>query len=96
MGRTLGTSSAQYVKFSRAFIIVVCLYIKSLHFKSVLEVYQFARDAAVAEGWLMAQESYLTSHELGVSVCSNKKICRVNYLFTYLKIRFYWIFSAND
>lgn len=33
----------------------------------VLEVYQFARDAAVAEGWLMAQESYLTSHELGVS-----------------------------
>ena len=33
----------------------------------VLEVYQFARDAAVAEGWLMAQESYLMSHELGVS-----------------------------
>lgn len=32
----------------------------------VLEVYQFARDAAVAEGWLMAQESYLMSHELGV------------------------------
>ena len=36
---------------------------------TVLEVYQFARDAAVAEGWLMAQENYLTSHELGVSCC---------------------------
>jgi spectrin beta len=35
---------------------------------TVLEVYQFARDAAVAEGWLMAQEPYLVSHDLGVSV----------------------------
>lgn len=34
---------------------------------SVLEVYQFARDASVAEQWLMAQEPYLTSTELGVS-----------------------------
>ena len=34
---------------------------------SVLEVYQFARDASVAEQWLMAQEPYLTSAELGVS-----------------------------
>jgi len=33
---------------------------------TVLEVYQFARDAAVAEGWLIAQESYLISPELGV------------------------------
>lgn len=33
----------------------------------VLEVYQFARDAAVAEGWLIAQEPYLLSQELGVS-----------------------------
>lgn len=46
-----------------------CFYIfLTVHFCSpVLEVYQFARDAAVAEGWLMAQESYLTSSELGVS-----------------------------
>ena len=35
---------------------------------AVLEVYQFARDAAVAEGWLVTQENYLTSHELGVSI----------------------------
>ena len=35
---------------------------------SVLEVYQFARDAAVAEAWLIAQEPYLMSQELGVSV----------------------------
>lgn len=40
-------------------------------FITVLEVYQFARDAAVAEGWLMTQENYLTSHELGVR-CFNK------------------------
>jgi hypothetical protein len=29
-------------------------------------VYQFARDAAVAEAWLIAQEPYLMSQELGV------------------------------
>ncbi|WAR19671.1 SPTCB-like protein [Mya arenaria] len=31
----------------------------------ILEVYQFARDAAVAEAWLMAQEPYLMNQELG-------------------------------
>jgi len=36
-------------------------------FIAVLEVYQFARDAAVAEAWLIAQEPYLMSQELGVS-----------------------------
>lgn len=36
-------------------------------FVAVLEVYQFARDAAVAEAWLIAQEPYLMSQELGVS-----------------------------
>lgn len=34
----------------------------------VLEVYQFARDAAVAEAWLIAQEPYLMSQELGVRI----------------------------
>merc|ERR1712071_8927 len=38
------------------------------HLQLILEVYQFARDAAVAEGWLMAQENYLTSHELGHTI----------------------------
>ncbi|XP_032787983.2 spectrin beta chain isoform X7 [Daphnia magna] len=38
------------------------------HLQLILEVYQFARDAAVAEGWLMAQESYLMSHELGHTI----------------------------
>ena len=33
---------------------------------SVLEVYQFARDAAVAEAWLIAQEPYLQNMDLGV------------------------------
>lgn len=37
-------------------------------FVTVLEVYQFARDAAVAEAWLMAQEPYLMSTEFGVSI----------------------------
>ncbi|CAF4169603.1 unnamed protein product, partial [Rotaria sp. Silwood2] len=31
----------------------------------ILEVYQFARDASIAETWLIAQESYLTNEELG-------------------------------
>ena len=35
----------------------------------VLEVYQFARDAAVAEAWLMAHEPYLSSQEYGVCSC---------------------------
>lgn len=35
---------------------------------TVLEVYQFARDAAVAEAWLIAQEPYLMSSELGHTI----------------------------
>lgn len=31
----------------------------------LLEVYQFARDAEVADAWLMAQEPYLASKDLG-------------------------------
>ncbi|XP_039294197.1 spectrin beta chain isoform X2 [Nilaparvata lugens] len=34
----------------------------------ILEVYQFARDAAVAEAWLVAQEPYLMSSELGHTI----------------------------
>jgi spectrin beta len=34
----------------------------------ILEVYQFARDAAIAETWLIAQESYLNNDELGDTV----------------------------
>jgi hypothetical protein len=37
-------------------------------FLLVLEVYQFARDAAVAEAWLIAQEPYLMSQELGHTI----------------------------
>lgn len=35
---------------------------------TVLEVYQFARDAAVAEAWLIAQEPYLMSTDLGHTI----------------------------
>jgi len=34
----------------------------------ILEVYQFARDAAVAEAWLIAQDPYLKSEEFGHSI----------------------------
>lgn len=37
-------------------------------FIAVLEVYQFARDAAVAEAWLVAHEPYLNSRDYGVSL----------------------------
>merc|ERR1719397_1218934 len=35
------------------------------HLQLILEVYQFARDAAVAEAWLIAQDPYLKSDEFG-------------------------------
>lgn len=38
------------------------------HLEMILEVYQFARDAAVAEAWLAAQEPYLLNQELGHSL----------------------------
>ena len=38
------------------------------HLQLILEVYQFARDAAVAEAWLIAQDPYLKSEDLGVSM----------------------------
>lgn len=38
------------------------------HLKIILEVYQFARSAAVAEAWLVAQDPYLLSTELGHTI----------------------------
>jgi len=38
------------------------------HLQLILEVYQFARDAAVAEAWLVAQEPYLLSQDLGYTI----------------------------
>ncbi|XP_076464437.1 spectrin beta chain-like isoform X2 [Babylonia areolata] len=35
------------------------------HLQLILEVYQFARDAAVAEAWLVAQEQYFLNQDLG-------------------------------
>jgi hypothetical protein len=46
------------------------------HLQLILEVYQFARDAAVAEAWLIAQDPYLKSEELGVSETIYFKINR--------------------
>uniref|UniRef100_H3DPL3 Spectrin beta chain n=1 Tax=Tetraodon nigroviridis TaxID=99883 RepID=H3DPL3_TETNG len=42
----------------------------------LLEVCQFARDASVAEAWLIAQEPYVTSRELGFSVHQVDKLLR--------------------
>ncbi|UYV71261.1 SPTBN1 [Cordylochernes scorpioides] len=38
------------------------------HLRLILEVYQFSKDAAVAEAWLIAQEPYLLSQELGHTI----------------------------
>merc|ERR1711874_583402 len=38
------------------------------HLQLILEVYQFARDADVAEAWLIAQDPYLKSDEFGQSI----------------------------
>merc|ERR1712142_303034 len=38
------------------------------HLQLILEVYQFARDAAVAEAWLIAQDPHLKSEEFGHSI----------------------------
>lgn len=38
------------------------------HLEIILEVYQFARDAAIAEAWLVAQQPYLLSTELGHTI----------------------------
>ena len=52
------------------------MYIYCVMYFAVLEVYQFARDASVAEAWLMAHEPYLNSQEYGV--CSHRSILQVH------------------
>lgn len=42
----------------------------------VLEVCQFARDASVAEAWLVAQEPYVTSRDLGYTVDEVEKLLK--------------------
>lgn len=42
----------------------------------VLEVCQFARDASVAEAWLIAQEPYVTSKDLGFTVDEVEKLLK--------------------
>lgn len=60
----MGKSSTKLV--SSTIMILYIMVILNVGF-IVLEVYQFARDAAVAEAWLLAQEPYIMSLELGVS-----------------------------
>lgn len=43
---------------------------------SVLEVHQFAQEAAVAESWLSSQETFLFSQELGASVDEVEQLIR--------------------
>lgn len=45
-------------------------------FHSVLEVHQFSRDASVAEAWLLGQEPYLSSREIGQSVDEVEKLIK--------------------
>lgn len=43
---------------------------------TVLEVHQFSRDAGVAEAWLLGQEPYLSSREMGQSVDEVEKLIK--------------------
>lgn len=43
---------------------------------TVLEVHQFSRDAGVAESWLLGQEPYLSSREMGQSVDEVEKLIK--------------------
>ncbi|XP_056623301.1 spectrin beta chain, erythrocytic isoform X1 [Triplophysa dalaica] len=45
-------------------------------FRLLLEVCQFARDASVAEAWLVAQEPYVASKDLGETVDEVEKLLR--------------------
>ncbi|XP_031734056.1 spectrin beta chain, non-erythrocytic 1-like isoform X2 [Anarrhichthys ocellatus] len=42
----------------------------------ILEVHQFSRDAGVAESWLLGQEPYLSSREMGQSVDEVEKLIK--------------------
>uniref|UniRef100_A0A1A8DXH2 Spectrin beta chain n=1 Tax=Nothobranchius kadleci TaxID=1051664 RepID=A0A1A8DXH2_NOTKA len=42
----------------------------------ILEVHQFSRDAGVAEAWLLGQEPYLSSREVGQSVDEVEKLIK--------------------
>uniref|UniRef100_A0A673C022 Spectrin beta chain n=1 Tax=Sphaeramia orbicularis TaxID=375764 RepID=A0A673C022_9TELE len=42
----------------------------------ILEVHQFSRDAGVAEAWLLGQEPYLSSREMGHSVDEVEKLIK--------------------
>lgn len=56
----------------RAFFFVMpCLLLSP-----VLEVHQFAQEAAVAEAWLSAQEPLISSRELGTSVDEVEQLIR--------------------
>lgn len=41
-----------------------------------MEVHQFSRDASVAEAWLLGQEPYLSSREIGQSVDEVEKLIK--------------------
>lgn len=43
---------------------------------SVLEVHQFSRDASVAESWLLGQEPYLSSREVGQNADEVEKLIK--------------------
>lgn len=55
---------------------VTCPHSHSLLSCAVLEVHQFSRDASVAEAWLLGQEPYLSSREIGQSVDEVEKLIK--------------------
>lgn len=51
------------------------------HLQLILEVYQFARDAAVAEAWLMAHEPYLLSQDFGETLAAVETLLKKHEAF---------------
>jgi len=66
-GKDIGIISNELTKYIQLEWSQACINFVSC-IETVLEVYQFARDAAVAEAWLIAQEPYLLSSDLGYTI----------------------------
>lgn len=47
----------------------------------ILEVYQFARDAEVADAWLLSQEAYLSSNDLGDTLDETLALLKKHFAF---------------
>lgn len=56
---------------------------------------QFARDAHMAEGWMIAQEPYLKNENLGVGILSDRKFTEITELVTKVILHFRTLFVTH-